>query len=71
MPAWIKIEGDINAAYKPILVLSSEEATRLKEGNAQQVTRSAATEYPKYSWRSVRVMGFDYYLVEGSEKKRR
>jgi len=69
MLAWIKIEGDINATYRPLLALNSEEATRLKEADAQQVTRSAATEHPNYRWRSVRVMGFDYYIVEGSEKR--
>ena len=31
MPAWIIIDGDINAAYRPLLVLSSEEATRLRD----------------------------------------
>lgn len=71
MPAWIKIEGNINAAYKPLLVLSSEEATRLKEGDAQQVTRSATDEYPNYRWRSVRIMGFDECIVEGSEKRKK
>jgi len=70
LPAWIKIEGDINAAYRPLLVLSSEEATRLSEGNAQQVTRSAGSSYPNYMWRAVRIMGFDSYIVEGNEKSK-
>jgi hypothetical protein len=71
MPAWIKIEGDINTTYKPLLVLSSEEANRLKEADAQQVTRSAADEYPNYRWRPVRIMGFDECIVEGSEKAKK
>jgi hypothetical protein len=65
---WIKIEGDINKAYKPFIVLSSEEATRLSEADAQQVTRSASDEYPNYRWKSVRIMGFEDCIVEGSEK---
>lgn len=71
MPVWIKIEGDINKAYRPFLVLSSEDATRLSEANAQQVTRSATDEYPKYLWRSVRMMGFDECIVEGNEKAKK
>jgi hypothetical protein len=71
MPAWIKVVGDINAAYKPLLVLSSEEATRLKEGDAQQVTRSATDEYRSYRWRVVRIMGFDECIVEGIEKTKK
>jgi len=72
MPPWIRVEGDINKAYKPILVWSSEEATRLSEHDGQQVTRSATDEYPDYAWRHVPIMGFpDFYIVEGSQKKRR
>ncbi len=72
MPAWIKIDGDINGKYKPLLVLDSQEATRLKEADAQQVTRSASDEYPKYRWRSVPIGGFpDWYVVEGSEKRKK
>jgi hypothetical protein len=71
MLAWIKIEGDINKKYKPLLTFDSQEATRLKEADAQQVTRSATDEYPKYRWRSVRIMGFDECIVEGSEKAKK
>lgn len=67
----IKIEGDINNAYKPLLVGTSEEATRLSGANAQQVTRSASDEYPSYSWRSVKIMGFDEFIVEGFAKKKK
>jgi len=55
---WIKIAGDINAAYKPLLVASSEDASRL----------TAATEYPNYRWRPVRIMGLEYYIVEGEQR---
>lgn len=68
---WIQIEGDINGKYRPLLVHSSEDATRLSEGDAQQVTRSAADAHPQYAWRSVRIMGFDAYIVEGSNKPMR
>lgn len=72
MPAWIKIEGDINKKYKPLLIFDSQEATRLKEHDAQQVTRSAADEYPNYLWRSVPIGGFpNWYVVEGSEKAKK
>lgn len=65
---WIQIEGDINTSYKPLIVLSSEEATRLSEANAQQVARSASDEHPTYKWRPVRIMGFDECIVEGTAK---
>ncbi|PYX87436.1 MAG: hypothetical protein DMG68_11755 [Acidobacteria bacterium] len=65
---WIKIAGDINAAYKPLLVASSEDASRLTAPDAEQVTRSAAGEYPNYRWRPVRIMGLEYYIVEGEQK---
>lgn len=45
MPAWIKIEGDINKAYKPLLVLSSEDATRLSEAYLREVLTRIA-EHP-------------------------
>jgi hypothetical protein len=69
MPEHIKIEGDLNANYRPLMALSSEEATRMSEANAQQVTHSATAEYPIFSWRVVRIMGFSECIVEGSEKK--
>jgi hypothetical protein len=69
MPPWIKIEGDINSRYQPTLVRLSEEATRLSEANAQQVTRSASDEYPAYRWKAVTIMGFpDSFVVEGTPK---
>jgi hypothetical protein len=71
MPAWIKIEGDINKKYKPLLTFDSQEATRLKEADAQQVTRSASDEYPNYLWKSVRILGFDERIVEGSKKAKK
>jgi hypothetical protein len=72
MPAWIKIEGDINGKYRPLLVPDSQEATRLKEGDAQQVTRSATDSHPNYLWRSVPIGGFPaWYVVEGSEKPKK
>jgi len=36
--------------------------------DAEQVTRSAAGEYPNYRWRPVRIMGLEYYIVEGEQK---
>jgi hypothetical protein len=68
---WINIEGDINKAYKPLIVWSSEEATRFSEANAQQVTRSASDAHPTYAWRSVRMMGFDECIVEGTPKAKK
>jgi hypothetical protein len=66
MAAWIMIDGDINGLYMPLLVFRSEEATRLSEGNAQQVTRSAFDAHREYSWKSVRLA--NDYIVEGTEK---
>jgi len=72
MPVWIKIEGDINAAYKPILIYNSEDATRLSEANAQQVMRSTTDEYPAYKWRTVSIGGFpDWRIVEGTPKPKK
>jgi hypothetical protein len=66
--AWIQIEGNISTAFRPLLVLSSEKATRLIEADVQQVTLSASISYPNYIWAPVRIMGFDSYVVEGREK---
>jgi len=67
---WIQIEGDVHSKFKLLLLVnSSEEATRLSEGDAQQVTHAADDAYPQYRWRSVRIMGFDAYIVEGIAKQ--
>ena len=70
MPGWIKLQGSIGQKYKPFFVFRSEDATRLSEGNAQQVRCSATDAYPNYIWKSIRLSGVNEYIVEGSEKPR-
>jgi hypothetical protein len=67
---WIRVDGDINGKYAPVMVWSSEEATRLSEANAQQVAESSFISFPEYAWRPVRIMGFDECIVEGTAKKK-
>jgi hypothetical protein len=70
MPPWIKIDGDLGQKFRPLVVNDSQEATRLKDGDAQQVMRAATDEYPAHAWKVVPIGGFpDYFVVEGFKKK--
>ena len=61
---WIWIETEV-APSKLTVVEELYDATILLTADAEQVTRKADQEYPKYLWRPVPATGTGKFVVQG------
>jgi hypothetical protein len=71
MTVWIKIEGDIDKAWRPLFVSERQEASVLSSANAQQAIRKLDDNHHQYKWESVPAQGKDERVIKGEEKSKK